>query len=604
MLASNAKQVGITDFLGGLNVMKPSIEVDDSQTPDAQNIINNEYYGFSTRYGYTKYFATALGTAAVNGIFTYNTFNSSTFVIAYGTGLYLDLGASATCIYSGLVNTGIRSFELEGNIYFLDGSSYIGYDGTTATAVSGYIPTYYIDKSPDGSNGTLLDELNYIQSGFKETFCGNGTATTFYMSYGSLTTASMTVLVDNATMTLSAATSGFEVNYASGYVTLTTAASTGVGNVEITAWKEVLAASSINKCTVCETYGEGNDTFAFLAGNTSFPSRIFWTDVQDPSYFPATSYADVGVKNDKMVQFLHYAGSLLLLKNRSIHVLNSTPPNQSITELYTGEGCIAPDSARVVDGYPVFLSQRGVVFIDSINDASYYEGYRLPVLSEDVNGISGVSTGIQTQTTADKTASFAVDFDNKYFLFIGSYVYIYQYLFKRKSNTKMIYPWLKWSLYNQPTAVCEKDGSLYFGKSGNIYVFDETSISDDGNAIDAYYYTKKFSVERSHDWIKWFLKCYINFLVKYGQGIVAVSVFVDDEEIVIDSTFNLAEFWNPDDFNPWDFNPNSTETIVEVAAPLHKKGKYIQVKLRCSTLNSSFTLYDIRIDYTRDRKVR
>jgi len=599
MYSPNARSVEFNDFLGGLNVTKPPTDINDNQTPDAQNWMNNELIGINSRYGYTRYYSTAISTANINSMFVYNTYSSSDFLIANGTALKLDLVSAATAIYSGLVSGNVRSFEMIGNIYLLDGSGYIQYNGATAETVSGYIPTYFTNKNPDGTSGSKLDELNYIQSGFRETFNGNGSATSFYMSYGSLTTATPVVLVDTVTQTLSAATSGFTVNYASGIISLTTAATSDTGNVDITAYKPVLESTSITNCTFCETYGEGNDTFAFLSGNSSFPARIFWSDTLDPTYYPATSYADVGVQNDKMMGFLQHGGVLQLWKNRSVHSFNGTPPNNSITEIYVNnEGCVATDTLKVIDGYPTCLSQRGVIQLVREQD-----WYKFRLISEDINGRTGIRSGLLDESS--KSSAFSHDFDNKYWLHVNDTWYIYQYDLTHQNNNKIVYPWLKWSLAHDAKCIASKDNYLYFGGTGNFYKFDPEVTNDDGTAIDSYYYSKKMEIDKSHDWIKWFLHMYFSFRTRLGTNFnVSLTVYIDDASIALNNSEVSVSYFNPNAFNPNQFNPNPVDQYVEIRIPLHKKGKTFQYKITCDELNKLFTLLSTKIDYMMDRKVR
>jgi hypothetical protein len=591
----------ITAFIGGLNVTKPPTDIDDDQSPDCENIVNNELYGINSRYGYSRYYTTALATANVNALSVYNSFSSSDFIYPMGTSLKIDLAGSATTIYSGMVSGKVRSFEMNGYIYFQDGSGYIEYNGATASTVSGYIPTYYADKNPDGTGGGQIDELNYIQSAFKETFSGNATGTTFYMSFGSLTTGDNVVLVDNATLTSGAATAGFNVNYASGYFTLTTAASSGIGNVEITTHKPVLSSTCITNCTFSETYGEGNDTNAYLSGNSSFPARIFWCDaVQGATYFPATSYADVGVQNDKMMGFLKTANTLQLWKYRSVHGLIGTPPNNAITEMYDGEGLIATDTLKLVDGVPTGLSQRGVVQLKPEGN-----GYKLDLISEDINGFTGIRDGLTTETITSRGNAFAFIHDKKYWLHVNDKIFILQYNLIHSGNGRTVYPWIKWTTAHNPTCFNVKDGYLYFGGAGNFYKFDPSSVSDDGTAITSYWFSKKMNPGNRYDLIKLFTHLYFEFRTMFGNASVGIEVYINDVLTTIGvADFTLAGVWLPNSFNPNAFVPNTaTYTNFAKRIPINIKGKYFQYKIQCDTLNQAFTLLNSKLDYAPDRRV-
>jgi hypothetical protein len=590
----------ITAFIGGLNVTKPPTDINDDQSPDCENIVNNELYGINSRYGYTRYYATALATQSVNALFVYNSFSSSDFIYPMGTSLNIDLAGSATTIYSGMASGTTRAFEMNGNIYIMDGSGYIEYNGATASTVMGYVPTYYANKNPDGTGGGQIDELNYLTSAFEDTFSGNGTSTTFYMSFGSLTTGNNIVIVDNATLTSGAATAGYTVNYASGYFSLTTAPTSGIGNVEITAYKPVLLATCITNCTFCETYGEGNDTNVYLSGNPSFPARVFWCDTVDPTYFPATSYADVGVKNDKMMGFLKTANTLQLWKYRSVHGLIGAPPNNSITEMYDGEGLIATDTLRLVDGIPTALSQRGVVQLRSEG-----AGYKLDLISEDINGFTGIRDGLMTESAASRESAFAIIHDKKYWLRVNDQIFVLQQNLIHQSGGRVIYPWLKWTLAHEPTCFSVKDGYMYFGGAGNLYKLDPSAVSDDGTAIDAYWYSKKMNPGNSYDLIKLFTHLYFEFRSMFGNTTIAISVYINDiEGSAVAASYDLGGVWLPDNFDPNAFAPNKavySNFAKRVAISL--KGKYFQYKVRCNTLNQGFTLLNSKLHYTIDRRV-
>jgi len=381
---------------------------------------------------------------------------------------------------------------------------------------------------------------------------------------------------------------------------LTTAATSGIGNVEITTHKPVLAATSIYNCTFCETYGEGNDTNVYLSGNSSFPARIFWCDTLDPTYFPATSYADVGVKNDKMMGFLKTSNTLQLWKYRSIHAFVGAPPNNAITEMYDGEGLIATDSLRLVEGIPTGLSQRGAVQLKSEGN-----GYKLELISEDINGFTGIRDGLMTESSANREAAFAFIHDKKYWLHVNDQIFILQYNLIHSGNGRTIYPWLKWDMAHEPTCFNVKDGYLYFGGAGNLYKLDPSAANDDGTAIDAYWYSKKMNPGGRYDLIKLFAYLYFEFRTMSGNATIDVTVYVNESEIANSTvSYSLTGAWVPTSFNPNGFFPN-TAVLTNFAKrlPVNIKGKYFQYKVRCNTLSQAFTLLNSKLDYQVDRRV-
>jgi hypothetical protein len=571
------KPLEINYFNGGLNVTKPESRILDSQAASCQNVINNQLIGLNSRNGYARYYATALSSSLIESMFVYNAFATSTILFTMGSALKKDLVSSTSNLYSGISK--MRSVEFEGNIYLL--GNYIEYNGATASTVSGYIPTYYADKNPDGTGGGQIDELNYLTSAFKDTFSGNATATTFYMSFGSLTTGDNIVLVNNATLTSGGATAGFNVNYASGYFTLTTAAASGVGNVEITTHKPVLSSTCITNCTFGVAYGVGIDTNVYLGGNSSFPARIFWSDIGDATYFPATSYADIGVTNDKVMGFLPHSNSLLIWKYRSVYAWNGTPPNNSVTEIYQGEGCISTDSLNLVGAFPTCMSQKGIVRLRSEG-----LGYRLELISEDVNGIQGVRNGMMTETLANREACFGTVFNDNYYLWLNGTVWILQTNLIRSEGGQTVYPWVPWKSFTNVRSFAIKDNELYFGGLGNVYKFG-LYYTDDGSAIDSFWQGKKFiPVESTICNIP-----HINYSVGMVSGLATSSMDFTVYTSGVSATTSKT------------FNPTSSYIEYPVRQNVNWKTATIQYMIRENSVSGGFDLEKVNIEYMPDRRL-
>jgi hypothetical protein len=595
---ADIRTLELKDFTGGLNTVDEEPDVLDNQAVTFQNVIPIENGGLKPRYGYTKYFSTSLSSALstsarINGLFVYNQSTTSTFLIHLGTKLYKDnSGTSTTLLFSGLASSKTRGIEMNGYIYMLDGSGYIEYNGATASTVSGYIPTYYADKNPDGTGGGQIDELNYIQSAFKETFSGNATSTTFYMSFGSLTTGDNIVIVDNVTLTSGAATAGFSANYASGYFTLTTAATSGVGNVEITAAKPVLSATCITNCAICHTHGEGNDTNVYLSKNPSFPARVWWSDtVRGPVYYPATSYADVGVTNDKMMGMLSDGNTLLLMKYRSIHGMVGTPPNQSIFEIYKSEGLIASDSAQLVEGLPTFYSQKGIVQL--LPRDNYYE---LVLISRDVNDQIGVVGDVFPQTTYTEAQTDIISscvWNSKYHLVLSSTFFIYDPSLKQINGKKIIYPWMYWNSFTGARTLIYKDGYLYFDKFygsnvSNIFKLSPGAYDDDGTAISTDYKSKIFTPDSQY--IKNFNYLWIDFAAYQGYYFPIINIYFTINDVTVSKSYDLTDY-------------NYSKDSYGLRVPIKLNGKSIQYRITASisTSNVGYSISNVKLDYIKNR---
>jgi hypothetical protein len=301
-----------------------------------------------------------------------------------------------------------------------------------------------------------------------------------------------------------------------------------------------------------------------------------------------------------MMGFLKTANTLQLWKYRSIHGLVGAPPNNAITEMYDGEGLIATDSLKLVDGVPTGLSQRGAVQLKSYNG-----GYKLDLISEDINGFTGIRDGLMTETASNRGNAFAFIHDKKYWLHVNDKIFIFQYNLIHSGNGRTVYPWIKWTLAHNPTCFNVKDGYMYFGGQGNLYKFDPSSVSDDGTAITSYWYSKKMNPGNRYDLIKLFTYLYFEFRAMLGDATINVTVYVNGAEIA-NSTVNyfVVGVWNPNEFNPNGFYLNTAMfTSFPKRLPVNIKGQYFQYKVQCNTLNQAFTLLNSKLDYVIDRRV-
>jgi hypothetical protein len=209
-----------------------------------------------------------------------------------------------------------------------------------------------------------------------------------------------------------------------------------------------------------------------------------------------------------------------------------------------------------------------------------------------------------TETAAYKGNAFAFIHDKKYWLHVNDKIFIFQYNLIHSGNGRTVYPWIKWTLAHNPTCFNVKDGYMYFGGQGNLYKFDPSSVSDDGTAIDAYWYSKKTYL-KYYDLIKLFTHLYLEFRSVFGNTTVDIAVYIND----INATTSLADivlgsFWNPNEFNPNSFNPNATNFISYTKrVPINVKGQYFQYRVKCDTLNQAFTLISSKLQYALDRRV-
>jgi hypothetical protein len=105
-------------------------------------------------------------------------------------------------------------------------------------------------------------------------------------------------------------------------------------------------------------------------GTTALPSRIRWSDINNPDSWPANNYIDVEPDDgDGITTVIAYQASLYIFKKRSIHQLIITGLDGAdafiIRPVARGIGAYAKNSVKVIDNVGiVFLGQNGIYLYD------------------------------------------------------------------------------------------------------------------------------------------------------------------------------------------------------------------------------------------------
>jgi hypothetical protein len=537
-------------------------------------------------------YPTSLGVGKINGIYEYKKADgTSEFLIAHTTKLYKQSGNSQPVqIYSGLANNSVQFFTMNYKCYILDGVSFLEYNGTTVAAPTAYIPTIQISKSPAGG-GTTNEDFNLIGNKFKDSFSGDGTATTFQLSLIGLDSTPVTALINNVAYTEG---SGLTVDRGNGRITFSSAPSTGTNNVIITAGKTVSGlAEKIKNCTFSIAFGGSNDTRMFLSGNPNMPEYAWRSGLYDPTYWPENGFYKYP---EKVRGFSKQYDYLVVHREGGIHQITyqtsdsgtvsfpSKPINDEV-------GTIATQSIQIIENNPVSLSKDGVYMLTASN-------------VRDERNVTHISLTVDRKLLLESGLNQAVsiDYDKKYWLALNGNVYVLDYA--QKSD---ITPYGKWYIYDNIPTSCflEKDGFLYFGSSsdGLVYRFfketnDAISYNDDGAAINAYWKSKPLTFEAEERYK--LIDCIYIGLKPSGATSVDVSYETDKRkrDITTDNQlkFNLFDFNNLDFANfTFHYSPFPQEFKLKIK---EKKITHFQLTITNSQLNQSLTVLSLVIKYT------
>ena len=183
-----------------------------------------------------------------------------------------------------------QGFAFGNKWYFLDGESYLCYDGTALTPVAGYIPTTTVAKISQES-GAIKEDVNLLSDYRINTFLGDGVNVEFSLDTEEIDEDFVPeVTVDGKSET------GFTMDYQKGVVKFHQAPgdpeADGMDNISVKFKKHIPGSKEkITRCRLVQVF----DNRVFFAGNPEYPNTLWHSSLQDPSYFSDLDYYREGL---------------------------------------------------------------------------------------------------------------------------------------------------------------------------------------------------------------------------------------------------------------------------------------------------------------------
>lgn len=121
-----------------------------------------------------------------------------------------------------------------------------------------------------------------------------------------------------------------------------------------------------------ENGGLSGGTRLFVSGNPAHPHRIYWSDADDPLYFPADNYAGVGDPAQAVTAFGKQGELLVIFKEHELYAASyraqtvteedTTGARFPIMPLHGVIGCDCPDTVQLCQNRLVWLTGEGRVY--------------------------------------------------------------------------------------------------------------------------------------------------------------------------------------------------------------------------------------------------
>ena len=385
--------------------------------------------------------------------------------------------ASSTVDIGGLIIEGTVStigtitdvkthiFWFGGSLYFINGTDYKVYDGTTYGDVEGYVPTLAIETPPAGG-GTDYEEVNLLTGSKKQEFTGDGSSTAFQIRELEIDADTLVVTVDGVSKTEG---SDFTVNRTTGVITFTTAPI--VDALVIIEWVKDNAdnVALVKNNRYAMDFGPGNDTTVFMWGNTNHGNRRMRSGTLDATYWPEFSFTLVGNDQFPITDIVaQYDRQLVFKTNRTFYsyaeyISETEKYEYPLYDLNEHIGNVVKHGVILAENYPI-----------SVYGQSFWKWSSTSV--EDERNATVISEKIR-YSLEDLDLSTAVTFDyqkeKELWVNVDDYVYIWNY------GNDTFY------MYDNVSAVAfiDVENVVYYSSSGTVERF--IGVDDNEEAIKA-----------------------------------------------------------------------------------------------------------------------
>lgn len=447
-------------------------DINIARSPDSLNVWKDrrEIESIRTRPGMKL--SESFG-KTVFGIFFYK----GMMLVHSGTQLYRVKDGVKSVLYSGIMPVRSNAFIFENIWYFMDGLSYLQYDGETIKEVEGYIPTTTIGRKPAGG-GTIYEDVNMLSDRRRNSFLADGESKEYLLDAESIDADFKPVVaVDGKAVT------DFTVNYAAGKIIFSTAPAApltdGQDNVLIEFKKKVIGYKDrVLGCTLLQVF----DNRVFISGNKDYPNTVWHCSLNDPSYFSDLDYYNEGL-DDAAVRGL-VAGNNVLWVFRE--------PNDSNTTVFYHVPTLDSDYGKI---YP---SQHSSVTTGCIGSAINFNDDIIFFSERGMEGISGDVTTEQVvahrSSLVDRKLISADDYkdmileewEGYLLVIIGDKLFLADSRATFTNENHFEYEWFYWDMGVRIRSARVNGGVLYLGTDTGVF-----TLNDNAAAVESYWVTPK-----------------------------------------------------------------------------------------------------------------
>ena len=525
------------------------------------------------------------------------------FLVACNGHIYSLWNGSTGEWYSSPVDIGtitttnsVQMFGFEGKVYFMNGSQYKSWDGTTFADVAGYIPLVAVSITPNGGNMETLEQINKLTGKRRAWLSPDGTGKVFNLPEKGMAS------IDYVKKTSDGSTvSGWTPDTTNGKITFTSAPAQAVNGLEVQWTMSTDFSASVKAMRFAEIFSGMSDTRVFIYGdgtNELFYSSIDYDGKPRADYFPDLNEAAIGDANTPITALIRHYSKLVIFKADSTwscsfnlttfedgtttEALYIYPVNKRLGHTPFGQTALVMNSPRSLFGNDVYEWK---------NNNAYAAN-----LSVDERQAKRISDRIYKSISNFDLKSCVCWDDNdaqEYWICQNGKALVQNYAVDA------------WYYYTNIHAncFCNFHKVLYFGDpDGYIQYFDYDYNTDNGEVIDSYW--ESGSMDFGADYMKKYSAMLWLGIKPMSAGEVDVTVQTDrkpatSEKIVLSQLASMANA----NFGKWSFNTNQLPHIFRRKIKA-KKFVYYKLIFKNKTENTSaiVTASEIRVRYTGNAK--
>lgn len=489
------KAVTISNF-GGVDLTNAEGKINMGRSNCGTNMIRDTIGKIKKRFGYKVLNDFS---ECIYGIYYFVKESEKKMIVHSGKNLYIQTENGFEQIFSQMAENKSTAIQFCGKLIICDGEKLRYYDGETAGNMEdiAYVPTVVIGREANTGGGTFLDPVNMLTPKRKECFRSKGTNDKFYFTSEnvkgivSVRTRTSEGWLDNELY------KHYGYSLSEGYVTLTynLYPVDDDDNVEIIYYCDNDEYSRlVNSSTLMTLYGlNGSMDRVFIAGNSLYPNRDYYSYVNNPTYFPDINYNVFGRDDSPIMGYSLVSGKIAVHKyneenNANIILREGAVNNDTVyfkmVGSYVCDGALSKHGFGVIDNEPAYLSDNGICAITPSD-----------ILGERYSQIRSYFINGQLLKEDNLENAYVVTHNQFFMLCINDKVYILDSI-KYSSEGNNSFSHRQYEAYlwdNIPANVMlSYEDNLFFGtKDGRLCRFfseeEENCYLDDGENFNAYW---------------------------------------------------------------------------------------------------------------------